>query len=235
MMQSPDQPGDPGFERDWVAWHGAYDEPDSALARRLCLVQEQVRQALDQARPGKLRAVSLCAGQGRDLIGVLANHPRGGDVVARLVELDPRNTAVAAAAARAAGLAGVECVAGDASNTDAYAGAVPADLVLVCGVFGNITDADIERTISMLPQLCAPDASVIWTRNRRPPDITPDICRWFEKYGFAERWLAGPEHGDFGVGAHRYLGTPARLERGVRMFTFVGYDVLRRGEPWPGS
>jgi hypothetical protein len=235
MMQSPDKPGDPRFQRDWMAWHGAYDEADSALARRLCAVQGQIRQALDIARPGRLRALSLCAGQGRDLIGALTGHPRRGDVVGRLVELDPRNIAVAVAAARTAGLTGIECVTGDASHTDAYAGAVPADLVLACGVFGNITDTDIERTISLLPQLCAPEAWVIWTRNRIPPDITPAICHWFEKYGFEQRWLSGCEQGDYGVGVHRFLGSPPPLERGVRMFTFVGYDVLRRGAPWPGG
>src|SRR3989442_973015 len=31
---------------------------------------------VDQAPPGPLRAVSICAGQGRDLIGVLREHPR---------------------------------------------------------------------------------------------------------------------------------------------------------------
>ncbi len=82
-------------ERDWYAWHRDYDEPDTALARRLAAVQDQIRAALDAAPPGPLHAVSLCAGQGRDLIGVLARHPRRDDVTARLVELDPRNTAAA--------------------------------------------------------------------------------------------------------------------------------------------
>jgi hypothetical protein len=62
-------------ERDWYAWHADYDVPGAALARRLAAVQEQVRTALDGARPGRLRAISVCAGQGRDLIGALAGHP----------------------------------------------------------------------------------------------------------------------------------------------------------------
>ncbi len=36
-------------------------------------------------------------------------------------------------------LRGVEVIAADASMTDAYVGAVPADLVLLCGVIGNIS------------------------------------------------------------------------------------------------
>jgi hypothetical protein len=82
-------------ERDWYAWHRDYDEPDTGLARRLAAVQDQIRTALDAAPPGPLHAISLCAGQGRDLIGVLARHPRRDDVTARLVELDPRNTEAA--------------------------------------------------------------------------------------------------------------------------------------------
>jgi len=75
--------------RDWRAWHDAYDDPGSSLAQRLGVVQTRIAAALDAAPPGPLRAVSMCAGQGRDLIPVLASHPRGRDVTARLVELDP--------------------------------------------------------------------------------------------------------------------------------------------------
>jgi hypothetical protein len=79
---------------DWHEWHDAYDSPDSYLGRRLALVQERIRLALDDAPPGPLTAISICAGQGRDLIGVLADRPRRHDVRARLVELDERNGAV---------------------------------------------------------------------------------------------------------------------------------------------
>jgi ubiquinone/menaquinone biosynthesis C-methylase UbiE len=222
-------------QRDWVAWHGGYDEPGSSLSRRLEAVQKQIREALDRTAPGRVRALSLCAGQGRDLLGVLGEHPRRDEVTARLVELDPANVRIARERAAEFGLTGVEAVEADAALVDSYAGAAPADLVLACGVFGNITDEDVERTISMLPQLCAPGATVVWTRNRRPPDLTPDICRWFEKYGFEYLWASPPHHQGFGVGAHQYTGAPASvpLQRGARMFTFVGYDVLRKGAPWP--
>ena len=75
--------------RDWHAWHDAYDDPGSSLAQRLRVVQARIAATLDAAPPGPLRALSMCAGQGRDLIPVLASHPRGRDVTARLVELDP--------------------------------------------------------------------------------------------------------------------------------------------------
>lgn len=210
-------------ESYWYTWHRDYDHPETALAQRLAAVQDQIRAALNQARPGPLRAVSVCAGQGRDLIGVLAGHPRRDDVRARLVELDPRNADVARQAARSAGLPRVEVVTGDAALTGAYAGMVPADLVLVCGVFGNLTDADIERTVGYCAQLCARGGTVVWTRGRWAPDLLPRICDWYAARGFDELWVSDPAEG-WGAAAHRFTRDPAPLETGARMFTFRGHD-----------
>jgi hypothetical protein len=209
---------------DWRAWHEDYEDPGSALGRRLLCVQEQVHGALDRAGPGPIRAISVCAGQAHDLIGALTEHPRRADVSARLVELDEDNVLIARRAARAAGLEGVQAIAADASITDAYAGAVPADLVLLCGVFGNISDADIANTIGHLPRLCAPGATVIWTRHRHPPDLTPYIRKTFERAGFGE--VAFEDSPPFGVGANCLLALTQPFESGIRLFEFVGYDVL---------
>lgn len=208
--------------RDWVEWHRLYDDPDSPLSRRLAIVQRAIRAALDRAPEGPVPVVSLCAGQGRDLIGALDDHPRRNDVVARLVELDEQNVEVAQAAIRSQDLRCVNVVAGDAGVTDSYVGAVPARLVLACGVFGNIEDADIVRTIGVLPQLCASNAEVIWTRHRRQPDLTPSIRRWFEDGDFDEVSFEAPDGDLFGVGVERLRGRPKLLERGTRLFTFVG-------------
>ncbi|MEH0823336.1 MULTISPECIES: class I SAM-dependent methyltransferase [Micromonospora] len=216
--------------KDWYAWHRDYDQPESALARRLAEVRRRVSDALDAAPPGPLRALSLCAGQGRDLIPVLAAHPRGGDVTARLVELDPRNADLARRAAADAGLTGVEVVTGDASLTDRYADLAPADLVLVCGIFGNIGDDDIRATVRHCASLCATGGTVLWTRYRREPDLVPVICEWFAEEGFEPVAVSSPADG-VGVGAHRFTGTPRPLAPGARMFAFIGYDVLERTEP----
>lgn len=212
---------------DWRKWHDLYDDTDSPLARRLRIVQERVHAALDDCPPGPLRVMSLCAGQGRDLLGVLPEHPRRHDVHARLVELDQENAALAAEAARAAGLDQVEVVAADAALTDHYQGMAPADLVLVCGVFGNIADPDIRRTVSACTRLCRTGGRVIWTRHRKAPDRVPLICDWFEEAGFEAEWLTDPDQPQT-VGVHRFGGRPQALEPGTRMFTFVGYDVLQR-------
>jgi hypothetical protein len=198
---------------NWHGWHDDYDRPGSSLARRLDAVQARVSVALDSAPPGPLRAISLCAGQGRDLLEVLAGHPRRDDVRALLVELDQRNADAARARARAAGLERVEIVTGDAALTDNYRDMAPADLVLVCGVFGNITLGDIERTVGACCQLCKAGGTVIWTRSRAAPDRVPLICEWLEDRGFDRQWLSEPDAG-FGVGAHRFSGEPQPLEAG---------------------
>ncbi|WP_328748393.1 class I SAM-dependent methyltransferase [Streptomyces sp. NBC_00285] len=213
---------------DWQKWHDRYDTPESPLARRLRWVQDRIRLALDDAPPGPLRVVSLCAGQGRDLFGVLPAHPRRADVRARLVELDPANVAAATESARATGLDGVDILTGDAALLDHYADLVPADLVLLCGVFGNITDADIERTVEACRQLCRSGGRVIWTRHRKSPDRVPQVCEWFEQRGFTREWLTEAEPDQVqSVGVHRFDADPVPLRPGTRVFDFVGYEALR--------
>lgn len=206
---------------DWLKWHSAYDNPDSRLSRRLRVVQAQLRDAIDE-RPGKIRIVSMCAGQGRDVIGVLAGHPRKDDVEALLVELDPRNANIAEQAARDAGLDGVRVRRADASMTDSYADAVPAEIVLACGVFGNIPDAEVLRTVEHLPHFCAPGATVLWTRAYEPDrDIVGAICGRFEASGFEEVALDARGDETFRVGAHRLIGPALPFQAGQRLFTFV--------------
>jgi DinB superfamily len=207
---------------DWHEWHHAYDHPDSPLARRLAVVQQCIDAALDAAPPGPIRIVSMCAGEGRDVLGVLGDHPRRADARGRLVELDPG----LAATARTNAPAGIEVLCADAGVTQSYSGAVPADLVLACGVFGNITEADMMRTIDLLATLCAPRATVIWTRHRRPPDVTPSVRQRFAKAGFEELAFHGPDGTMFGVGTHRLASGPLPFRDDVRLFDFVGYRTL---------
>lgn len=205
---------------DWLAWHEQYRDPTSGPAQRLPVVQRFIRRVLDEG-DGQLRAVSLCAGDGRDLLGVLAEHPRGATVRARLVELEPGLAETARVTAAEHGLGGIEVVCGDAALTDAYIGAVPADLVLVCGVFGNVSDADVERTVNALPELCAPRAVVVWTRHRRDPDLTPAIRAWFGEAGFDECGFEASPSWSWAVGMQRLRGAPRALRPGVRLFTFA--------------
>ncbi len=206
---------------DWIAWHEAYADPDSPLSERLRVIQAHIGAWLDATAPDPVSVVSACAGDGRDLLGVLENRHDAHRVSALLVEADARNVSRAVETIDRVGLTGVRAEHADAGIARAYAGAVPADLVLMCGVFGNITDDAVRRTITSLPQLCAPDALVVWTRHRRAPDLTPRIRRWFADRGFEEHAFTAPEGRSYAVGVHRLRGAPAPLIEDQRLFTFV--------------
>jgi hypothetical protein len=206
---------------DWLEWHAPYEDETSDLSRRLRAVQQGIRAHLDARSDGPIQVISACAGQGRDLLEVLATHPSRDRVTARLVELDPRNVQVARSAAKANGLTGVEVVEGDAGIVDSYLGAVPADLLLFCGVFGNISDEDVAGTIRALPQFCTPGATVIWTRGRQAPDLRPSIRGWFADAGFAEQSFVAPEDVRWSVGVHRLTAEPVPPVPGQRLFGFT--------------
>jgi hypothetical protein len=209
--------GDPGH---WRAWHEDYDDPGSLLSQRLAVVVRRTRAALTAAPRGPVRLVSACAGQGRDVVAALERHPRRSEVHGRLVELDPDNAATAQRAIESAGLTGLEVSVADGGVTDAYVGAVPADVVLLCGIFGNVPDVDVERTVRSASGLCARGAVVVWTRHRRDPDLTPAIRGWFADSGFEEVGFDSPGAGSYAVGTHHLLADPRPLDRGVRLFTF---------------
>jgi hypothetical protein len=206
---------------DWHEWHRHYFEQDSALRRRLATVQVQLRQALPAELDAPFQIISLCAGQGLDVIETLATYPYAQHVRARLVELDERNVTAARQRAAEASLDQIEIVQGDAAQLVAYEGAVPADIVLACGVFGNISDQDIFHTIDTLPQLCQHAATVLWTRHRRAPDMTSAIRAYFVAHHFQEVDFVAPEDDLFSVGVNRYEGEPHPLQPDVKLFTFI--------------
>ena len=207
--------------QDWVDWHLAYDDPSSALSARLARVRAHLSAAVNRAPPGQVKLISLCAGEGRDVLGVLPGHDRRDDVSAVLVECDPRNAATARCSAAAAGLSQVDVRETDASLVANFADALPAHVLLLCGIFGNVSDADIERTVGAAAALCAPGGTVIWTRHRRPPDLTSSIRAWFETNGFTELAFDALDVGPLvAVGVHQLLrARQAKLPAG-QLFTF---------------
>lgn len=209
---------------DWLHWHEGYNDPDSALARRLGIVRMRIAEALDRLPAGPIRVASMCAGEGRDLLPVLQNHPRAGDVSGRLVELDPR----LAERARASAPTAIEVVCADAGLSDAYEGAVPVNLLLCCGVFGNITEADIQNTIDCWSMLCASEATVIWTRGGREPDIRPQVRQWVELAGFEELSFDA-ESNTYGVGVARMRRAGKPYRKGVRFFSFIPEKQGKQG------
>jgi hypothetical protein len=205
---------------DWGEWHRGYDDPRSDLSRRRRSVQSQVEAWLDSREDPALRVVSACSGDGRDLLEVLAGRHDGARVSARLLETDERLAASAESFAAEHRLA-VDVRRADAGRTDSYAGAVPADLVMMCGVFGNVTDEDLHGTVRLLPRLCAEGATVVWTRGHFETDLAPTIAGWFEDAGFERVALDMPKDTTYRVGAHRLVGAAEPLEPDRTFFTFV--------------
>jgi len=207
--------------RDYDSWHDRYNDPASDLSWRLSRVQQHIEQFLDQ-REGPVRILSVCSGDGRDLLEVLAAREDTGRITATLLELHPvladRARATAASVAPEADVA-VRAV--DAGNSDAYVGAVPADLVLLIGIMGNISDRDVQALIAAAAQFCRPDAHVVWSRGRDTSDINDDLRAWFATAGFIEVDYAALETGSRpALGLMRYGGGPVNLIPGQQLFTF---------------
>jgi hypothetical protein len=208
-------------ERDWVAWHEAYDRPGSDLSQRLEVVRDQLARALERCAPGPVRLLSLCAGDGRDVLDVLASHPRSADVRATLVESD----VVLSDRARGwvdglpVGSARVEVRTADAGDVGAWADAAPASVVLACGVFGNLVRPEVEGCIAALPMACDRGASLVWTRGRGPEDPGPDLDRWLRAAGFDAVARVAPERARYRVGVDTYIGAPRPPVAGERLFT----------------
>jgi len=124
-----------GRMRDYLKWHEAYDDPASDLSWRLRQVQAYIRSALDQIE-GPVVVLSLWAGDGRDVLQVLAERDDSSRVEVTLIELHPVLAQRAREFAAKAGLMNITVRTLDAGNTSAYAGSVPADLVIMIGVLG---------------------------------------------------------------------------------------------------
>ena len=203
------------MSRDWLRWHEEYASPESSLSRRLVVVQDYIRTALASTAASP-RVISMCAGDGRDILPLLPPDAR-----AVLVELDP--TLAARARRAAAGLAGVTVVTGNAGIAGPYLAVTPATLVLACGVFGNIPFADAERTIAALPGLLADDGIVVWTRGWAGdgPDQSIRLRECFAAHGFAPLAFCAPDDARFRVGMHRVTAPAPAPPADTRLFAFA--------------
>ena len=206
----------------WNEWHRAYEDQDSELYQRMLACRRQVVAAVDECPPGPVTVVSICGGQGLELIGALEDHPRRDDIRGRLVEIDPDNAAYARGWAQAAQLDGLEVVTGDASVSDAYAGLPPVDVVVISGVFGHIDGTERRGLIAFLRRLCRTGASLAWTSNRANDGPAESVRQMLAEESFSEvsfEDLPGDTYA-FTVARHRFTGTPEPFGEPTRIFTF---------------
>jgi len=156
--------GQLGFARaNWSGWPElAYERPK--YRERLRVFQEQIAECLDQAPHGPLRILSMCVGDGRDVIGVLQSHWRRKEVEAYLVELNGQSVSEGIKHAKASGLGNVvKFIHADATDYSTYKNLAPCDIVLVCGVWGHVPANDRAKLIHALASFCKPGGNVIWS------------------------------------------------------------------------
>ena len=198
--------------RDRQEWYQEYDDPSSSLWRRLEEVRRLLAADLDEraaADQTSVRLLSLCAGDGRDTIPVLAARPDL-EVDACLVELDPGLAGAARAAAAEAEL-DLDVRTADAGAAANFRDRMMGDVLMLCGIFGNISDADVERCVDASRGLVRPGGTVIWTRGNRvpedPTEAVDDPAEWvrglFAAAGFEEVAFVAPDDASYRVGVGR--------------------------------
>ena len=87
------------------------------------------------------------------------------------------------------------------------------DLLLLCGIFGNIPLAEIEATVAASPSMLHPGGFVVWTRGgpnlhgENEPGLRPWVRSLFTANGFEEVSFAGGS-APYGVGVARLAQAP---------------------------
>lgn len=207
--------------RDWLRWYGDYDDPTSSLARRLEGVKRRLTEALDGAASTVPTILSLCAGDGRDVIPVIAARPTTSPVTAILVENNHTLANRARGASAAVGCSQVQVRCRDAGDPASFADVLPVDVLMLCGIFGNIEHRTVKDIIDLIPRLVVLGGYVIWTRGGSEPDRRPEVRHWFRAAGLDEVAFDGaPER--YGVGLNQLCLTsaPANWALPDHIFTF---------------
>ena len=138
-LESSPAAGGSGEPSHWVSWHGGYEDPASNLSRRLRAVRRCCarRSTPFPAPTWPDPVVSLCAGQGRDVIDVVAAHPPAWRC-RRCWWSWIRRSPPSPGPGRKPGVASHADRRGRRLIGPLVPREVPADVVLVCGVFGNV-------------------------------------------------------------------------------------------------
>jgi hypothetical protein len=225
---------------DWAQWHDLYDV-SLPLKERLLAVRAQIAAAAAKVPGTSVHLVSLCAGDGRDVIGTFAAAEARHDVHATLIASHPALVTRGQAAVEHLGLAGrITFRCADVTHSSTYVDLRPAQIIVLSGVFGNLKARDMPRLIVALPSLCDREASVIWTRNVFDDDAkaTQLIRECFVAADFTEEVVVRTPLGFFAVGTHAFRGVRRPLSVNTTLFAFTGVAVIPRAgapDPAPGD
>ena len=117
---------------------------------------------------------------------------------------------------------------GDAGHVATFEDRLPVDILMLCGIFGNVAREDVVRTVAAARLMVADGGAVIWTRGHRvsdePGEHDGDPADWvrrrFEAVGFEELAFVRPEEATYRVGLERQK---RRVDQELpeRLFTFV--------------
>ena len=103
----------------------------------------------------------------------------------------------------------------DAGSLHSFRDRMMGDVLMLCGIFGNISDADVEHCVDAARALVQPGGTVIWTRGSRvgsgdPSEETGDAAEWvrglFVAAGFEEIAYVAPADASYRVGVCRAVG-----------------------------
>lgn len=205
----------------WANWP-AMSYQRVSYRKRLSVVQSHFSTCLDEAPSGRLGVVSLCAGDGRDVIGVLESHTRRDEVDAVLVELDRESVLAGMEQRAAAGLnERVTFINGDATDFATYQNCLPCDVVLLCGVLGHVRPDERLQLVQSLAAFCKPGATLLWTR-RVDKGMTrfTNFQELLELNSFERVQESFTDDGNWGVCTHRYVGLPRTIQKSGRIFQF---------------
>ncbi|MFJ2280896.1 class I SAM-dependent methyltransferase [Pseudomonas sp. NPDC087803] len=212
---------------DWQSWHENY-RSFSPLQLRLEEVCQQVTEAINAVAPSRVQVLSLCAGDGRDLLKALQSGHTSKEVDATLIELDPGLVEQGRKAFAEHGLSdSVQFRCADATSFATYQGLPKADIVMVCGVFGNVRGPHVQQLIFSLKAFCRQGARVIWTRSLNEFDdgetAAQEIRGWFAQAGFQETVFTRTPEGTFAVSSVAYGAEQTPLPSTGRMFEFSAF------------
>jgi SAM-dependent methyltransferase len=211
------------LSKDWVRFHHLY-ETWPPLQARLQIVRQQIGAALAAMPPGRVRILSLCAGDGRDLLGALSDYPRATDVEACLIDNNAELVARGEAARAELGLpASIRFLHADATCAELYLPLAPADLVVAAGVFGHLEPPSMQRLVQSLCSLCKTNARVIWThRIDRPADEyrIALLRQMLHAADFDEQIFTPTDPPGFVVATHAFNGQPLPLVTDEPLFDF---------------
>ena len=209
---------------DWKGWHAIYDRPSGANSRLLA-VQNAVSECLTLLPAGPVKLLSIFAGDGRDIIPVVAESVRRNEVNCQFIEINEALVRAGRQRAEEHGMSDkMQFKCADATSAQSYTGSVPVDCVLASGVFGNLLPEDVLRCIKALTGMLKTGGFLVWTRSRCAGSGELGIARIqaaLQDQGFVERISGGPAK--FLVASHQFLGKTTQLVES-RLFTFTPFS-----------